>query len=71
MKLQPVTSDFLDISNPKAVLERTLRSYTCLTVRGEAVDAFAVQGTPSGSRSHTKRHGVKLSTGRRLFRGQL
>lgn len=29
---QPVTSDFLDISNPKAVLERTLRSYTCLTV---------------------------------------
>ncbi|GAX84203.1 hypothetical protein CEUSTIGMA_g11626.t1 [Chlamydomonas eustigma] len=32
VKLQPVTSDFLDISNPKAVLERTLRSYTCLTV---------------------------------------
>mmetsp|Transcript_25092 Transcript_25092/g.54565 ORF Transcript_25092/g.54565 Transcript_25092/m.54565 type:complete len:348 (-) Transcript_25092:372-1415(-) len=32
VKLQPFTSDFLDISNPKAVLERTLRSYTCLTV---------------------------------------
>ncbi|KAL6763900.1 ubiquitin fusion degradation protein UFD1-domain-containing protein [Haematococcus lacustris] len=32
VKLQPVTSDFLDITNPKAVLERTLRSYTCLTV---------------------------------------
>jgi ubiquitin fusion degradation protein 1 len=32
VKLQPVTSDFLDISNPKAVLERTLRSYSCLTV---------------------------------------
>ena len=32
VKLQPVTSDFLDISNPKAVLERTLRTYTCLTV---------------------------------------
>lgn len=31
VKLQPVTSDFLDISNPKAVLERTLRSYSCLT----------------------------------------
>jgi len=31
VKLQPVTSDFLDITNPKAVLERTLRSYTCLT----------------------------------------
>lgn len=33
VKLQPFTSDFLDISNPKAVLERTLRTYTCLTVR--------------------------------------
>lgn len=32
VKLQPVTSDFLDISNPKAVLERALRSYSCLTV---------------------------------------
>jgi len=32
VKLQPVTSDFLDISNPKAVLERTLRGYSCLTV---------------------------------------
>ena len=32
VKLQPHTSDFLDISNPKAVLERTLRGYTCLTV---------------------------------------
>lgn len=32
VKLQPITSDFLDISNPKAVLERTLRSYSCLTV---------------------------------------
>lgn len=31
VKLQPVTSDFLDISNPRAVLERSLRSYTCLT----------------------------------------
>eukprot|EP00775_Hariotina_reticulata_P002575 gene2575-2877_t len=38
VKLQPVTSDFLDISNPKAVLERTLRSYSCLTVG----DAFVV-----------------------------
>ena len=31
VKLQPVTSDFLDITNPKAVLEKTLRSYSCLT----------------------------------------
>jgi ubiquitin fusion degradation protein 1 len=30
-KGQYVTSDFLDITNPKAVLERALRSYTCLT----------------------------------------
>ena len=32
VKLRPQTKDFLDISNPKAVLETTLRSYTCLTV---------------------------------------
>lgn len=38
VKLQPVTSDFLDISNPKAVLERALRSYSCLT----AGDCFVV-----------------------------
>lgn len=36
VKLQPHTSDFLDISNPKAVLERTLRGYSCLTV-GDAI----------------------------------
>lgn len=38
VKLQPVTSDFLDITNPKAVLERTLRSYSCLT-KGHASDS--------------------------------
>jgi len=32
VKLQPHTSTFLDISNPKAVLERSLRTFTCLTV---------------------------------------
>ncbi|KAK6234883.1 hypothetical protein QUC31_018648 [Theobroma cacao] len=31
VKLQPHTMDFLDISNPKAILETTLRSYSCLT----------------------------------------
>lgn len=31
VKLRPHTKDFLDISNPKAVLERTLRGFTCLT----------------------------------------
>ncbi|CAO2173762.1 unnamed protein product [Urochloa humidicola] len=30
-KLQPHTSAFLDVSNPKAVLEKTLRAFTCLT----------------------------------------
>lgn len=31
VKLQPHTKDFLDISNPKAILETALRSYSCLT----------------------------------------
>lgn len=32
VKLQPHTTDFIDISNPKAVLETTLRNFSCLTV---------------------------------------
>ena len=32
VKLRPQTKDFLDISDPKAVLEMTLRRYTCLTL---------------------------------------
>lgn len=36
VKFQPQTSDFLKISNPKAVLEATLRSFTCLT-KGDAI----------------------------------
>ncbi|KAG9146509.1 hypothetical protein Leryth_011773 [Lithospermum erythrorhizon] len=31
VKLQPHTQDFLDVSNPKAILEITLRNYSCLT----------------------------------------
>lgn len=31
VKFQPQTSDFLKISNPKAMLEATLRNFTCLT----------------------------------------
>ncbi|PAN04375.1 hypothetical protein PAHAL_1G062700 [Panicum hallii] len=31
VKLQPHTTDFLDISNPKAILEKTLRNFSCLT----------------------------------------
>ncbi|KAI5390789.1 uncharacterized protein LOC127103112 [Lathyrus oleraceus] len=31
VKLQPHSKDFLDISNPKAMLETSLRSYSCLT----------------------------------------
>lgn len=32
VKLQPQSVDFLDISNPKAVLEKALRLFACLTV---------------------------------------
>ncbi|CAO2208114.1 unnamed protein product [Urochloa humidicola] len=31
VKLQPHASAFLDVSNPKAVLEKALRTFTCLT----------------------------------------
>ena len=31
VKLQPQTDDFLEISNPKAILEAKLRYFTCLT----------------------------------------
>ncbi len=31
VKLQPHTTDFTNISNPRAVLETTLRSFSCLT----------------------------------------
>lgn len=36
VKFQPQSSDFLDITNPKAVLEATLRNFTCLT-KGDAI----------------------------------
>ena len=32
VKLQPHSKDFLDISNPRAVLETTLRNFSCLSV---------------------------------------
>lgn len=32
VKLQPQSEEFLDISNPKAVLERALRTFACLSV---------------------------------------
>uniref|UniRef100_A0A7S2RPA4 Uncharacterized protein n=1 Tax=Mucochytrium quahogii TaxID=96639 RepID=A0A7S2RPA4_9STRA len=32
IKFQPMTVDFLDISNPKAVLESTLRNFSCVTL---------------------------------------
>ncbi|KAF8772779.1 hypothetical protein HU200_005365 [Digitaria exilis] len=31
VKLRPHTSEFLDITNPKAVLEKTLRTFSCFT----------------------------------------
>jgi len=36
VKIQPHTTDFLDISDPKAVLETSLRNYACLT-KGDTV----------------------------------
>lgn len=30
-RFQPLTADFLDITNPKVVLERALRNFSCLT----------------------------------------
>ncbi|CAN8075120.1 unnamed protein product [Agarophyton chilense] len=36
VKFQPQTSDFLKIFNPKAVLEATLRNFTCLT-KGDSI----------------------------------
>lgn len=32
VKIQPQSVDFLDITNPKAVLERALRTFACLTL---------------------------------------
>lgn len=37
VKLQPHSKDFLDITNPRAVLETTLRNFTCLTGGAGAV----------------------------------
>lgn len=36
VKLQPHSKDFLDISNPRAVLETTLRNFSCLT-KGDTI----------------------------------
>ncbi|KAG8049779.1 hypothetical protein GUJ93_ZPchr0009g876 [Zizania palustris] len=40
VKLQPHTSDFLDVANPKAILEKTLRSFTCLTTGDTIMVAY-------------------------------
>ncbi|KAG6538225.1 hypothetical protein ZIOFF_003337 [Zingiber officinale] len=40
VKLQPHTKDFLDISNPKAILETTLRNFSCLTTGGSIMVAY-------------------------------
>ncbi|KAH6766142.1 hypothetical protein C2S52_017125 [Perilla frutescens var. hirtella] len=37
VKLQPHTKDLLDVSNPRAILETTLRNYSCLTRSGTIV----------------------------------
>ncbi|KAJ8497527.1 hypothetical protein OPV22_008079, partial [Ensete ventricosum] len=40
VKLQPHTQDFLDMSNPKAILETTLRNYSCLTTGDSIMVAY-------------------------------
>ncbi|KAL2537711.1 ubiquitin fusion degradation 1 [Forsythia ovata] len=40
VKLQPHTKDFLDISNPKAILETTLRKFSCLTTGDSIMVAY-------------------------------
>lgn len=40
VKLQPHTKDFLDISNPKAVLETTLRNFSCLTTNDSIMVSY-------------------------------
>ncbi|CAI9103704.1 OLC1v1002237C1 [Oldenlandia corymbosa var. corymbosa] len=40
VKLQPHTTDFLDISNPKAILETTLRNFSCLTTGDSIMVAY-------------------------------
>ncbi|TKY67367.1 Ubiquitin fusion degradation protein 1-like [Spatholobus suberectus] len=40
VKLQPHTKDFLDISNPKSILEFSLRSYSCLTTGDTVMIAY-------------------------------
>ncbi|XP_073286493.1 uncharacterized protein [Primulina huaijiensis] len=40
VKLQPHTKDFLDISNPKAILETTLRNYSCLSTGDSIMVAY-------------------------------
>ncbi|XP_074295067.1 uncharacterized protein LOC141622935 [Silene latifolia] len=40
VKLQPHTKDFLDISNPKAVLETSLRNFSCLTTGDTIMVAY-------------------------------
>ncbi|KAK7310593.1 hypothetical protein RJT34_08188 [Clitoria ternatea] len=40
VKLQPHTKDFLDISDPKAILETTLRNFSCLTTGDTIMVAY-------------------------------
>nr|KYP68228.1 Ubiquitin fusion degradation protein 1 isogeny [Cajanus cajan] len=40
VKLQPHTKDFLDLSDPKSILEYSLRSYSCLTTGDTIMIAY-------------------------------
>ncbi|CAI0539847.1 unnamed protein product [Linum tenue] len=40
VKLQPHSTEFLDVSNPKAILETSLRNYSCLTTGDTILVAY-------------------------------
>ncbi|CAN1231232.1 Ubiquitin recognition factor in ER-associated degradation protein 1, partial [Linum grandiflorum] len=40
VKLQPHSKDFLDVANPKAILETSLRNYSCLTTGDTIMVAY-------------------------------
>nr|DAD28228.1 TPA_asm: hypothetical protein HUJ06_029696 [Nelumbo nucifera] len=49
VKLQPHTKDFIEVSNPKAILEKTLRNYSCLTTGDKKFYIDIVETKPSAA----------------------
>ncbi|CAN0485718.1 unnamed protein product, partial [Discosporangium mesarthrocarpum] len=46
VKFQPQSVDFLEISNPRAVLETTLRHFSCLTEGDHICIPYNNQASP-------------------------